>query len=114
MTLALIISVLDDHPLRAVQSCATSQEAWKTLQSRYTGRTLVVRLRVLNSLLNMKMMKGEPIGEHTSKIESKFSRLASKIDPVSESMQDAILVLSLSDMPLSALITTSKKYNEGR
>lgn len=43
-------------------------------------------------------MKTEQMGDPIAKRESKFARLASKNNTVSESMQVAILDLSLSDM----------------
>lgn len=44
-TFSLIISVLEDNPLRALKSCTTAKDAWENLQLRYVVQTLDKRVR---------------------------------------------------------------------
>lgn len=55
--LALIISALGHNPLRAAQNCTIAKEAWAKLQVRYAGNSLINKLGVLNSLLNLKFIE---------------------------------------------------------
>lgn len=97
--LAFKISALGDNPLRAVQSYSTVSEAWEKFQIRYAGKILINKLVVLNILLSMKMKKEEQMSDHIAKLETRFARLAAMNDTVSESMQVAILVSSLLNLP---------------
>lgn len=80
---------------------------------RYAGKYLIIKLEVLNRLLNIKLKREEQMGDHIASMETKFLRLASKNDPVSVSMRVALLVSSLSDLPKCIAITASTSTMNG-
>lgn len=97
--LSLIISALANKPLRAVQSCSTAEDAWEKLQSGYAGKAFYNKVGVLNGILNLNFKRKLKTGDHLSKLQTSFSRLAAMSHPVPESTQVAIFVSSLSNVP---------------
>lgn len=43
-----IISALGNNPLRGIKHFVTAKDVWVRLQARYAGKTLIIRLHVLN------------------------------------------------------------------
>lgn len=52
--LTIIISALEDDPLRSIQECEIAKEAGNKLQQRYAGKTMIKTLGLLNNLQWLK------------------------------------------------------------
>lgn len=96
--LFLIISALDEKPLRAVRHCTTTKDACDKLQTRYASKTFMTILGVLKSLLNIRLKRGEQLDDHIARMGTKFVRLASMDDLLPRSVQMGLLVSSLSNL----------------
>lgn len=68
--LLVITLALGDNPLRSIEECQTAKEAWKNLQQRYAGKTMINKLGLLNNFLNKNFTQGTNMGDLTAKLES--------------------------------------------
>lgn len=105
--MTIIITALGDNPLRAVQECLTAKAVWNKLQGRYAGQSMVNKLSVLNTLLNMILKKSSNMRDHIAILESQFSRLATMGSNLEESLKVAILLSSLSELMEYNAVTVS-------
>lgn len=105
--LPLITSAVGNRSLCAIQNFSTAKYAWENLQVKYAAKTLVNKLGVRNSLLNLKIKREEQIGDQTANRETKLSKLVTMSDHVIESIQAPMSVYSLSNLPNYTAITAS-------
>lgn len=110
--LSIFISPLGDSRLIAMEECETARDAGEILHTSYVSTNLINKLGVLNSLQNIKMEKGDDVGDHIASMETKFVRFVAKNESVCESMKVAILIWSFPDLDkytaVSAPINTMK------
>lgn len=90
--LAVIVSVLGDKLLSAIQDCKTAIEAWEKLQSGYAGRSMINRLTALKNLHSIKLKCNVQIGDHMAHTESRSSRLDAMRFEIEEQIKVAVLV----------------------
>lgn len=64
------------------------------IESRYASRNLIDESGILNSVMNLRLNKGQDIGDHVALMEAKFTELAAIEDVVSKSMKVAMLISS--------------------
>lgn len=74
-TVKIIIDLLRDSPVRAVQYCESEKVVWNKLKSRYVGQTMINKVRIFNKQLNTKLRAGGSTGDYISLMESQMSRL---------------------------------------
>lgn len=109
---AIIVNALGDKPLRAVQLCETPAEMWRKLYERYAGKTVANQLSVLTTLMNLKLERHQDVGDHVAELEGLVNRLAGMDMDITEPMQVAIFLVSLSNLSEYASTVSSIKTLE--
>ncbi len=74
-------------------------EMWATIFEKYASKKVANKILVLTTLINLKGYKTSNMRDYVSAMESSVNRLASMGMRMSEPMQIAILLMSLSDLP---------------
>eukprot|EP00171_Calliarthron_tuberculosum_P013812 IDg13812t1 len=92
----IIISILGDRPLRAIQSSTTPNDMWVKLRERYASTTHNNKIIVLRTLINKRLQESKDMGDHISELESPFNILPSMQSQIYEQMQTALLITSVS------------------
>lgn len=59
-----------DNPLRMTQDCESAHDAWEKLQTRYAGKTMINMQSNLQTLFNMRLKRGDEMGNHIAKLKS--------------------------------------------
>lgn len=95
---ATIIAVLDNTDSIEIQDCHSTQFTWDKLQGRYASKSAIIKLGLLDNVLNIKQLKGADTGDHVSTLEARFCILASMGSSISESMKIALLLSAMSNL----------------
>lgn len=69
--LVIIIPALNDKLLKSIHDCERAKKAWDTLHQRYSGKTLVSNLRILNNPLTTKYEKNTDVWDHIAHLKSR-------------------------------------------
>lgn len=93
---AIINTSLGDKPLRVVQSCVYPVDMFAKLIERYSASTTANKISVMKNLINTRYDGTKEMGEYISEMESVFNKLAVMGSPMSDDMQVAFLLVSLS------------------
>ena len=81
---AIIVTSLDDKPLRVVQSAKTPAEMMQKLTDRYAASTTANRIAVMTSLINTRYDGIKDMGEYLSEMERHFNKLSTIDSSVDE------------------------------
>ncbi len=90
------MNVLEDEPLRAIQSCSTLKKIWNRHYERYSGISVANQITVLTALRNTKCYRNTDIDDHIAEMETLINRLFRMNIRVKEMLQVAILLVSVS------------------
>lgn len=95
----IIVNALGEKPIRVVQSCELLSNMWAELHERYSEGIMANQIIVHSALMNLKLEKGKHMGDYVPEMELLVNRLERMDLEIKETMQVAILLVSLSLMP---------------
>lgn len=109
---ATIGLLVEDNQLIHVREVTTAKEAWDSLKGYHEKTTLSTKVFLLKSAVNQKLDDGGDMEEHVSTILDKFNKYAAVGEPLTDSLQIAIMLGSLPssyDTLVTALESRSEK-----
>lgn len=83
-TREILITALDDNPLRAIKRCKSTKRACDKLQTRHSSKSTITINKLSALSLKMRLNIGTGMANHLSMMKAKFSRLASTDSDVSK------------------------------
>lgn len=96
--LAEIIFYLGNILLRATQQCEMNREMWDRLQEHYAGRMVINKLKLINSLFNMKYSREQNMENNIARMESEVARLASMDTESDDSTKIDVMIRTLKNI----------------
>lgn len=97
-TMVIMISALCNNPLRVIRKCRTEKEAWETLESRYSGKTIMNKLGSLTALYSIQYKRETSMIEHILTMKSHFAGLSAMTTNLDKGLNVAIFLFSLLEL----------------
>lgn len=64
--------IFEGRPFTIDLTLQNSRKAYQKLQNRYTGKTMIIKLDVLNTFLSSKLHRGVDMGNQVANLDSYF------------------------------------------